>query len=151
MRVGIVGSEGAKFTAGAKARAVEAIRRILTDEGASEVVSGACHLGGIDAWAADVGRELGLRVTEFPPRTRAWESGYKPRNLKIAENSDVVYCVTLDHLPDNWTGMRFPTCYHCGTNSHVKSGGCWTVKQAQRMGKRGEWRIIQQSAKSPLE
>jgi len=87
-------------------------------------------------------KNLGLNVTEFPPKVLSWEQGYKVRNLQIANRSDVVYCITVNKLPEEYTGMRFPLCYHCGTKDHVKSGGCWTMKEAIKLGKGGELRVI---------
>jgi hypothetical protein len=142
MRIGIVGSESAKFTKLGKKRAKYLILKILSRFGVTEVVSGDCHLGGIDRWAARIGRRLGLAVTEFPPKTLSWESGYKPRNIQIAKRSDKVYCITVDKLPWNYTGMRFKLCYHCGVDTHVKSGGCWTMKEAKRLGKEIRLKVI---------
>lgn len=144
MIVGIVGSEGAKFTPVTEAMAKDLIRTLLSPEDVTEVVSGGCHLGGIDQWAAEIGEEFGLVVTEYLPKIRSWEAGYKPRNLLIAERSDVVHCITVEKLPDGYTGMTFKLCYHCGTSDHVKSGGCWTMKQAIRMGKVGQLHVIGQ-------
>lgn len=141
-RVGIVGSEAAKFTPETEAKARGRIRSILTLPGVTGVVSGACHLGGIDEWAAQAGHELGLEVIEFPPKNRSWASGYKPRNLQIAQASDEVHCITVRKLPKGYRGMTFPLCYHCGTKDHVKSGGCWTMKQAQKLGKVGVLRVV---------
>jgi len=39
--------------------------------------------------------------------------------------------------------MRFPFCYHCKSNLHVKSGGCWTAKYAERLGKPAKWHLVQ--------
>jgi hypothetical protein len=127
--VGIVGSEELKFTPIGKMRAIATIVDLLAQPGVTEIVSGDCHLGGIDQWAAEKGRELGLIVTEFPPLVKSWTDGYKPRNLQIANRSDVVHCITVDQLPPNFPGMQFLMCYHCFTRDHVKSGGCWTMKE----------------------
>lgn len=135
MRIGIVGSEASKFTEITRNGAWQHIE-LLLDE-ATEVVSGGCHLGGIDAWAAEIGKDLGLKVTEFLPKSLRWSGGYKERNMLIAENSDEVWCITLKELPPGYAGMRFNICYHCGTADHVKSGGCWTVKYAKSLGKKG--------------
>jgi len=140
MRIGIVGSEAAKFTSDTEAKARQTIRSLLSH--GDIVVSGACHLGGIDIWAVEEAKSLGLEYEEFPPARRSWEGGYKQRNLKIAQNSDKVVCITVKELPPNYDGMRFKLCYHCGTNEHVKSGGCWTVKEAKKMGKPGEVIIV---------
>src|ERR1041384_90593 len=105
MIVGIVGSEASKFTPLGEVEAKSVIAEILSDPLVTEVVSGKCHLGGIDLWAAEIGSGMGLVVTEYPPKTLSWETGYKPRNLQIARRSDVVYCITVDRLPDTYRGM----------------------------------------------
>ena len=131
MKIGIVGAERAKFTPLGERQAKLTIREILTAPGVTEVVSGHSHLGGIDIWAEDIGKELGLRVTVFPPAVLSWEGGYKQRNLAIATHSDVVHCIAVDKLPRDFTGMRFEKCYHCHREDHVKSGGCWTMSKAR--------------------
>lgn len=140
MRIGIVGSEAAKFTPETEALARLAIRGLLAP--GDVVVSGACHLGGIDIWAIEEARSLGLECREWPPARLVWEGGYKQRNLQIARDSDKVVCITVRELPPGYSGMKFKLCYHCGVDSHVKSGGCWTVKQAKLMGKPTEVIVI---------
>lgn len=136
MILGIVGHEAAKFTAETEAMArsiiVHEIRFMAT---VSKVVSGACHLGGIDVWAIEEAKKLGIATQEFPPTNRSWEYGYKPRNILIAEASDKVISLVVKVLPPSYVGMRFKLCYHCKTDSHVKSGGCWTAHYAARLGK----------------
>jgi len=143
MRVGIVGSEYAKFTPETELRAREIIRGLIVD--AELVVSGHCHLGGIDIWAEQEAERFGIPMMIFPPKRLSWEGGYKQRNLQIAEHSDLLVCITVRSLPPTYAGMRFPQgCYHCKTPAehHVKSGGCWTMKQAERMGKQTRLEIV---------
>ena len=139
MKVGIVGAEGTKFTPAGERRARHLIRSVLTP--GDIVVSGGCHLGGIDIWAIEEAKILGIATREYPPRIREWAS-YKARNIQIAKASDKVICITLTELPAGYIGMRFHNCYHCGVNTHVKSGGCWTVKYAKQLGKPGEVIVI---------
>jgi len=144
--VGIVGSEAAKFTRETQAQARQMIRAAIQD--ATLVVSGHSPLGGIDWWAIEEAQAAGIPTREFPPAKNTWEGGYKQRNLQIAEASDVVVCITLKALPASYRGMRFPQgCYHCGTppDHHVKSGGCWTMKQAARMGKQTKLEVVCQT------
>lgn len=141
MKIGIVGAEAAKFTSGSERMAREYIRAILSQPGAI-LVSGHCHLGGIDIWAEQEASKLDMPMIIFPPKRRSWNGGYKPRNLQIAETSDVVHCIAVDSYPSDYKGMRFDMCYHCGSSDHVKSGGCWTVKQAVAMGKIGHLWIV---------
>ena len=105
MIVGIVGSEEIKFTPLGRLRARLLIASILANPEVVEVVSGGCHLGGIDIWAVQLGRDLGLEIKEYPPKTLSWALGYMPRNLQIARRSDVVHCITVDTLPKNYVGM----------------------------------------------
>lgn len=138
--VGIVGGEAAKFTPATEVAARAEIRRLLNR--ASKVVSGGCHLGGIDVWAVEEAKAVGVPFVEYLPRVRAWE-GYKARNIKIAEDSDECVCITVRELPPGYRGVRFDQgCYHCKTKDHVKSGGCWTVKQAVRLGKIGRVVVV---------
>lgn len=138
MRVlGIVGSEGKKFTPKTEENARYLIRRLIQAYEPDLVVSGACHLGGIDIWAIEEAKALGIDTREFPPEKRSWEY-YKKRNIQIAKASTKVVCITVAKLPRSYKGMRFPLCYHCQTTKHVKSGGCWTVKYAKASGKEGK-------------
>jgi len=140
--VGIVGHEAAKFTAATEAKARAVIRKILARTAADRVVSGACRLGGIDIWAIEEAKAAGIETQEYPPASDDWFAGFKPRNIQIAEASTVVYSIVVAALPPSYSGRRFPICYHCGTADHVKSGGCWTVKHAKAIGRRGHVLVI---------
>lgn len=129
MKYGIVGSEEAKFTPETELLAREQIADLLNL--GDTVISGECHLGGIDIWAKEYALENGIAYVGFPPKTLYWSDGYKPRNIQIAEAADIVICITVKELPLGYEGMRFGLCYHCRTKDHVKSGGCWTVKYAK--------------------
>lgn len=170
MNIGIIGSEGKKFSPLGEERARDAIRAILLEHKPDHVVSGHCHLGGIDIYAEEAADDLGYSKRIFPPAEHNWANGYKPRNLQIAHNSDILFCITVANLPSAYTGMVFKGCYHCdryfglGTGQHdaptggpvppkvasgaghpgdhVKSGGCWTVIQGIKRGKIGKWIII---------
>jgi hypothetical protein len=129
MKLGIVGSEAAKFTPATEKKARELIRTWAKKY--DEIISGGCHLGGIDIWAKEEANNLDIPFKEFLPKTRNWE-GYKARNIQIAENSHVVICITVRTLPPGYKRRGFESpCYHCDTSDHIKSGGCWTVKYAK--------------------
>ena len=139
MWLGIVGHEGAKFTPETERLARLEIRNLLGPQ-VTGVVSGACHLGGIDIWAIEEARSAGKETMEFPPQQQSWNTvngvgGYKYRNMQIAQASDKVVCLVLKELPESYNGMRFRFCYHCKTDSHIKSGGCWTARYAGKLGK----------------
>lgn len=149
MKIGIVGSEASKFTKLGEERARAAIHTLLSAPDVTAVVSGHCHIGGIDIYAEEAGRALGLECLIFPPAQLNWSNGYKPRNLQIAHNSDKVVCITVDKLPPGYNGMVFAKgCYHCAKANagfkepHIKSGGCWTVLQGVKMGKLAQWIVV---------
>jgi len=144
MIIGIVGSEAAKFNSATESKAKLLITHLLTQPGVTGVSSGDCHLGGIDIWAEEIGRALRIERHIFPPRSNDWYNGYQPRNLQIVSASAEVHCITVKKLPASYTGMRFEYCYHCKTYDHIKSGGCWTVKQAIKQGKSGFWHVIEE-------
>jgi len=138
--IGIVGSEGKKFTADTERKARDLIRSLI--KGAAMVVSGGCHLGGVDIWAVEEAASMGIPFEEHLPRFLGW-TAYRERNILIAERSTRVVCITVKHLPGDYDGMRFKYCYHCQTDGHVKSGGCWTMKYARGLGKPGETMVVE--------
>lgn len=162
-RLGIVGSEAAKFTVDTEALARAAIRELIRKYKPATVVSGACPLGGIDIWAIEEAKKNGFALAghtvlglEFPPEVQQWDPpgkiGFKTRNLSIAKYSDIVVCITVKELPPGYSGMKFDRCYHHKRKSdgadvpHVKSGGCWTVAQAALKGKHTELVVISAQA-----
>jgi hypothetical protein len=142
MYIGIVGHEAAKFTADTEAMARSIIRSLLSPPEAV-LVSGHCHLGGIDIWAEEEADALGRAKDIFAPKKLVWggPDGFQSRNLKIATRSDVVHCLVIAEYPPTYTGMRFDYCYHCHTHDHIKSGGCWT---ARRCHGGGVWHVIRE-------
>lgn len=145
MRVGIVGNGTDKFTREGKRRARDVICELLRSENAI-LVSGHSPVGGIDIWAEEVADQLGRKTEIKIPEVNQWNPyegyGYKARNLDIAHTSDVVHVILADVYPEGYHGRKFDLCYHCGTNDHVKSGGCWTGRQAIKAGVPAFWRIV---------
>jgi hypothetical protein len=133
MRIGIVGAEAAKFTPLGEVAARAAIGSFCYPE--DVIISGGCHLGGVDTWAIEEAKKRGCETVEHLPKTLSWFEGYRPRNILIAEDSDLVICIVVNRLPKDYKGMKFPYCYHCHTMEHVKSGGCWTMQYAKKLGK----------------
>jgi hypothetical protein len=150
VRLAIVGSEAAKFTPETEAIARLRIRQMCDRWHVTEIDSGDCHLGGIDRWAAEEATVRGIALREFPAAVHRWSGpgGYQERNLLIAHRCTHAVCITLARLPESYTGMRFKLCYHCGTDEHVKSGGCWTVKKARELGKPGRIIVIEEPHES---
>ena len=136
MRIGIVGHEEAKFNSITRKSAENIIRSLLSK--GDTLISGGCHLGGIDIWAEEIAEKLGIPKMIYLPESKQWNGGYKERNLKIAHDSDIVHCIVVAEYPVEYKGMFFGYCYHCHTSNHIKSGGCWTAKKA----KKSLWHII---------
>lgn len=146
--VGIVGHEAAKFTSYTEREARRIIAGLLDGEN-TVLVSGRSPLGGVDVWAEEVAEALQRRTVIFPPTARQWEGagGFKERNQQIADASHELHCIVVAQLPPEYRGMRFPKCYHCDTDEHVKSGGCWTVRRGMAQGKPGHWHVIREVAR----
>jgi len=82
---------------------------------------------GVDTIAETTAKELGLKTIIHKPLEHKWENGYKPRNMKIAQECDILYC-----LP---TKVKLQPCYHCEEKTHEVTGGCWTAKYAKSLKK----------------
>jgi len=145
MKIGIVGNGEDKFTELGKLRAKLEIFKIIVSHPNAKIVSGHSRMGGVDIWTEEIsklcGRESDLDVKA--PKTESWdgEYGYKARNIDIAI-SDIVFVIVADKYPEDYRGRKFKECYHCYTNSHVKSGACWTGKKATEFGNQAKWIII---------
>lgn len=102
-----------------KIRAKQVILRFF-DRGMI-LISGGCPKGGVDIWAEEIADGLsGVEKIIFKPEINQWEDkdgrmGYKSRNMKIAEECDMLF----DIEPD---GKR--------------SGGTWTLEYAKKIGKK---------------
>lgn len=141
MILGIVGSEATKFNYLTERLAKDKIYKLVDEYLPEAISSGHCHLGGIDIWAEEIANELKIPTFIYPPKCLEWKC-YAARNRQIARKSDRVVCITVRSYPESYKDIKFATCYHCQTNTHVKSGGCWTVKYAQGIDKDGQVIVI---------
>lgn len=141
--IGIVGHESLKFLPAQVDAAKAIIREILTPVDAV-VVSGHCHLGGVDIWAEEIAIEMGRYRPEliYAPKSMSWEGGYKERNMQIAYSSHEIHVIVVKDYPPDYKGMRHDHCYHCYTTDHIKSGACWTAKQGKRLGIPVTWHVV---------
>lgn len=144
--VAIIGHAADKFTPETEAQAREVIRGLLVS--ADVLVSGGCHLGGVDIFAEEEADALGVAKDIKLPATQSWADGYKPRNLAIADACTEAHSVVVADYPAGYDAPRYgarngqPYCYHCDRNDHVKSGGCWTVTRALALRKPGRIHVI---------
>lgn len=139
-KIGIVGHADDKFTPHTEAIAQAIIAHVLHKD--DTLVSGGCHLGGIDIFAEKYADAHGIPKIIHYPKKNQWSGGYRERNLKIARDSDEVHVIVVSEYPLTYKGRRFKLCYHCKTSNHVKSGGCWTGVKAKEMDKPVYWHII---------
>jgi hypothetical protein len=144
MKIGIIGHGKDKFSQIGYARATWLIDEIIDTHPNCTIVSGHSPVGGIDIWAEELAKLKGIGLDLKIPKQHTWDAeyGYKQRNLDIAKDSDEIHIILVDKYPKRYTGMTFGKCYHCNTNKHIKSGACWTGKQAQKLGKKVIWHII---------
>jgi hypothetical protein len=143
-KIAIIGNAGDKFTETTKNISKELIRSWLHP--GDILISGGCHLGGIDIWAEEIAKDMGIETIIYRPRLLQWnplrEYGFKKRNMDIAENCEVLNVIVVKDYPPGYKGYRYAKCYHCNTKDHVKSGACWTAKRAMLLGKKVTWFMI---------
>ena len=155
MNLGIVGNGSDKFTDAGMLQAKWAIMDAIQFHQPEYVVSGHSPVGGVDIWAEEAARQLGVELDLKIPEKNQWNPpggyGYKARNIDIAKDSDVLIVVLADMYPEEYTSKRFSFCYHhpkqlvvdgVTPTNHVKSGGCWTGKTAHGLGKTVHWCIV---------
>jgi len=133
VKIGIIGHGSDKFTEYGKQLAQIKIQEILKNKQDGDVfISGHSPVGGIDIWSEDIARELGYTLEIKSPKQQIWDAeyGYKQRNIDIAKSSDVIHIILVKEYPKEYKGMKFNYCYHCDSKDHIKSGACWTGKQA---------------------
>jgi len=155
MKIGIIGHGEDKFTEKSKIEAKELLTSILIDFSLNCLknkkiepiyfVSGHSPVGGIDIYGEEESKRLGFLLDLKIPKQNIWDAeyGFKQRNLDIAKDSDILHVILVDKYPKGYNGMRFNKCYHCHTNDHMKSGACWTAKEARKLGKEVVYHIIE--------
>jgi hypothetical protein len=155
--IGIIGHGADKFTYKTEQMARATIAHILRESlrnlpiGEKLIfISGHSPVGGIDIWGEEIAKDCGFKLDLKIPKQHKWDAeyGYKQRNIDIAKSSDEVHVILVDKYPPNYKGMRFGSCYHCNTFDHVKSGACWTGKQAKKLGKKVIVHIIKNGAEN---
>lgn len=145
MIIGIVGADDRKFSDTQEAWARRRILEVIKRDKPTHVVSGRCPKGGVDIWAIEEAKRVGLITAEFPAEKNVWE-WYKKRNIQIAEACDKVVCIAVRRAPFMKSlPARTYKCVHCLKSGmpytqHVQSGGCWTMHYARRLGK--AWQLI---------
>ena len=136
IRVAIVGSSGKHWTPNTTTKAVRFIHydifRKLVDWDINipmwksiTLISGGAT--GIDSYAEVVADALGIPKRIFKADHPSWNGivgkrGYKQRNIMIAEDCDILYCI--DTKDREW------------------SGGRWTMTHAKELGKETRLKLI---------
>lgn len=139
-KVGFVGNGADKFTSDGALRCQNRIYEILKSYRSAgrlvTVVSGHSPMGGVDIWAEELALKMGFPIDIKTPKQFRWNAvyGFKQRNLDIAKESVNLHVLVADKYPDEYVGRRFPLCYHCGVDTHVKSGACWTALRSLEYG-----------------
>ena len=152
-KIAIVGSTELKFTAEGIGKVEKAIIKILKPYVTDGIlVSGGAS--GVDSWAVNIANNLNIPSQIYWARVQQWldkgnEIGFRTRNLKIAKECTEIWCIVPDiYPPDFIKSNTFKDlsgwCYHCDSNEHIPSGGCWTARNVEGQGKRASWIIIKQ-------
>src|SRR3989337_3023384 len=91
MKIAIVGSSHLSEGEERTARQVSStILKNYLKQGTVTLISGGAK--GVDTQAEDVAKQLGIECKIFKPAEQNWD-GYKVRNLRIAQECDILYCL----------------------------------------------------------
>ena len=102
------------------------------------IVSGHSPKGGVDIFAESIAQSFKIKTDIYPAEVNQWGGknvnhkrlkGYKARNVQIAKGCNVLYCFT------RFNSDKRKGCYHCQNYKHLRTGGCWTMKAAKKLGK----------------
>ncbi len=129
MKIAIVGSSHLSETEERDARKNSGLilNQLIKEYGVNDITLISGGAKGVDTEAEDVAKQLGIKTIIHKPLEYKWENGYKPRNIKIAQECDILYCFP--------TKLKIVECYHCKTDEHEVTGGCWTAKYAEALKK----------------
>ena len=123
------------------------------------LVSGGCPRGGVDVWAENIAKKLGIPCEIHRPEVNQWENkkeykdgkivikkGYKARNIEIAKACDILFDIEPEILCPKCKGKG---CSFCKGKGKVLnwSGGTWTLNYAKKLGKKGYQIVIPLEAK----
>ncbi len=129
MKIAIVGASRLTETEEMDARKNSGLvlNQLIKEYGVDDITLISGGAKGVDTEAEDVAKQLGIKTIIHRPLENKWENGYKPRNIKIAQECDILYCFP--------TKLKTVECYHCKTDEHEVTGGCWTMKYAKSLKK----------------
>ena len=129
MKIAIVGTS--KLTEEEEQKALVVIETLIDRAmfEANTIVTG--DADGIDKLVRTQAKSRLANLNVHIAKKKAWNGndGFKERNKRIVNNSDYVYSIT--------TKTKTTKCYHCD-KEHERTGGCWTLQHAIKLGKSGE-------------
>uniref|UniRef100_A0A6H1ZV72 Uncharacterized protein n=1 Tax=viral metagenome TaxID=1070528 RepID=A0A6H1ZV72_9ZZZZ len=150
MKIGIGGPEEPGWTREQKEKVKMRIETIFyyhgyPQESSITLLSG--HCSGVDIWAEEIAKEMGIKTVIFKPQIKQWHDfqllkGYRSRNIDVAKESDVYYDIEPEGSCRHCRGTGLEVselaherkCRYCkGTG--IYSGGTWTMNYAKKLGK----------------
>jgi len=132
MKIAIVGSS--RLTIEERDEVIHQVGLIVDKHPNSEFITGDAE--GVDK-VVRVMLSPEFNLTVEKANNKRWDNdGFKERNIKIAQEADIVYSIATKKIKDK-------RCYHCDEQNHDRTGGCWTKRYAMdKLHKDGETIII---------
>ena len=132
IKVAIIGASGSKLDEYERFGVMKELFKIVKRYTNPIIISGHSPRGGVDIIVELFAKEFNLLNNIIPAQVSQWldkdgKMGYKSRNLVIASECDVLYCIT--------TRLKKKSCYHCKTGDHEVTGACYTMQLAKKQGK----------------
>lgn len=127
-KIAIVGSSRLSETEEMDARKFSGLvlNQMIKECGKDDLIFISGGAKGVDSLAEEVAIGLGIKTEIHKPTEENWDA-YKVRNIRIAEECDVLYCFP--------TKIKLVPCYHCQYKDHEKTAGCWTMNYAEKLKK----------------
>jgi len=101
------------------------------------IISGGAK--GVDTLAIEVSRSMGLLTDILGPIMGQGWAGFKERNIRIANECDALYCITVPRR-----NKDEQKCYHhTPPQDHRKTAGCFTMNKALELNKPCELVVIE--------
>ena len=130
IKLAIVGANGANLDTLDKTKAMKVITTIYEDKIIEDknpiLLSFNNPRGGISVLVNLFAEEFKIKNVVYSLGTNLSE--WKVAQRMMAKDCDHLYCLT--------TAVKDKPCYHCLSLDHERNGGCFCMKEAQKIGKK---------------
>lgn len=125
MNIAVLGIRGKKLNKTEREKAIEHIVKISQKYKDAKISTIKSPNGGVNALVEMYAKTNNLNCILYNYGKCIFD--WKESNAQLAEDCDVLFCIT--------THIKKDKCHHCLDNTHEATGGCYPLKLAKKMGK----------------